>query len=160
MRNLYIFVAAAGLAACVSAGLGLPFLAAALAEVGETADGPAYDVEGQAHAIRVITDRSAAKDRAVLVLLAGDCTLLEAAARFRELDAREPRVRCHAHPEVYAGATEAERYCRAVLFWADSATRRRASGDELAAVRRLQDELQRRRLHGTLELPPATPDTE
>jgi hypothetical protein len=106
---------------------------------------------------RALTARLEAKDRVVQALLAGECTLLEAAARFRELDAQEPRVPAEKHPEVYSGDTEAERYCRAVLYWARSVIRSYSSGDELAemsaAVRRLEDQLEGHRLCGTLTLP-------
>jgi hypothetical protein len=107
--------------------------------------------------LRAVRARLEAKDRVVTALLAGEATLLEAAARFREWDAVEPQARPERHPEVYAGDTEAERYCRAVLFWADTATLDRTTGGEsaegLAAVRRLEEELEGHRLCGTLELP-------
>jgi hypothetical protein len=106
---------------------------------------------------RVVAARLAGKDRVIRALLAGDCTLLEAAARFRDLDAWEPRVRPESHPGVYAGATEAERYCRAVLFWADSVTSKDPPGDRAAAAeagQRLGEELEGHLACGTLELPP------
>jgi hypothetical protein len=110
---------------------------------------------------RAVAARLAGKDRAVRALLAGDCTLLEAAARFRQLDSWEPRVRWEAHPEVYAGGTDAERYCRAVLYWVDGVmSKGPPPGDPAAAaaaVRRLGEELEGRRAGGTLALPPAAP---
>jgi hypothetical protein len=96
--------------------------------------------------------RLEAKERVVRALLAGEGTLLEAAARFRELDAVEPRMRPECDPRVYAGDAEAERYCRAVLFWAN--TPGGESAERSAAVRRLEDELEGHRLCRTLELPP------
>jgi hypothetical protein len=104
-----------------------------------------------------VQDRLKGKEEAVQELLAGHRTLLEAAARFRELDAWEPRVRWDAHPEVYAGGTEAERYCRAALFWANTVVIGGPNGDPATAaeaVRRLREELEGHRLCGTLELPP------
>jgi hypothetical protein len=127
-------------------------------------DGPAGREADYPAQVRAVRARLAAKEEAVRALLAGDCTLLEAAARFRELDAWEPRVRWEAHPAVYAGDTEAERYCRAVLVWAGSVARSYSAGDELAeglaAVRRLEGELEGHRLCGTLALPPAAPGGE
>jgi hypothetical protein len=106
--------------------------------------------------IRAVRARLEAKERVVRALLAGGCTLLEAAARFRELDAAEPRVRPENHPGVYAGGTEAERYCRAVLFWANTVVTRDPNDSSSAAaeaLRRLEGELEGHRLRGTLELP-------
>jgi hypothetical protein len=107
--------------------------------------------------LRPLAARLVAKERAVRALLSGDATLLEVAARFRALDAQEPRARPELHPEVYAGATEAERYCRAVLFWVHTVAwtyshEGHAAG---AAARQLEDELEGHRACGTLELPPA-----
>jgi hypothetical protein len=116
------------------------------------------DYTAQARAVRA---RSEAKERVVRALLAGEGTLLEAAARFRQLDAAEPRVRPESHPTVYAGDTEAERYCRAVIVWAASYARSRASEVEraaaAAAVRRLGEELEGHQVCGTLTLPAPRP---
>jgi hypothetical protein len=111
-------------------------------------------VEAPAPAIRSVGARMAAKEEVVRALLAEDCTLLEAAARFRELDARGPR-QPWPYPERYAGGDEAEGYCWAVIVWAGSSAREREPGDAVAAaVGRLEVELEGHCLCGTLTLPP------
>jgi hypothetical protein len=75
------------------------------------------------------------------------------------LDAVDPLVRPESHPDVYVGATEAERYCQAVILWAGNYARSGGSEAEAeAAVRRLGDELEGHRACDTLELPPAPGD--
>jgi hypothetical protein len=107
---------------------------------------------------RAVCARLEAKERVVRALEAGDCTLLEAAARFRALDTAEPRMRWEYHPDVYAGDTEAERFCRAVIYWEENVVWQNSSGDRdaeaAAVVRRLEAELEGHRLCGTLTLPP------
>jgi hypothetical protein len=107
---------------------------------------------------RAVCARLEAKERVVRALVAGECTLLEAAARFRALDAAEPRVRWEDHPDVYAGDTEAESYCRAVIYWEENIVWEISSGDRgeaAAVVWRLEGELEEYRRCGTLTLPPA-----
>jgi hypothetical protein len=108
---------------------------------------------------RAVYARLVAKERAARALAAGDCTLLEAAARFRALDAVEPRVRWEDHTDIYAGDTEAERFCRAAIHWAESIVWEISSGDReveaAAVVWRLEGELEDYRRCGTLTLPPA-----
>jgi hypothetical protein len=128
-------------------------------EVGD--GGPAAQSVYRAAQLRAVKLRLVSKVRAVQALLAGDYTLLEAAASFRELDAADPLVRPESHPDVYVGATEAERYCRVVILWAGNYARSGGSEAEAeATVRRLEEELEGHRACGTMELPPAPGDTE
>jgi hypothetical protein len=149
MRGYYFAGAALFAAAMVVWGVGGEGRQPPAGEPAEVAEGGAFP---PASPVAVVRGRLEAKERVVRALLAGEGTLLEAAARFREWDAVEPQLRPESHPRVYAGDTEAERYCRAVLFWAN--TPGGESAERSAAVRRLEDELEGHRLCRTLELPP------
>ena len=61
---------------------------------------------------------------------------------------------------MISACREAERYCQAVISWADYAFQARGPADVAGAkavVRRLEAELEGHLRGGTLELPPAPP---
>jgi len=94
--------------------------------------------------------RMAAKRRIVDELAAGRLTLLEAAARFRSLNREAPfRERRLIHL-LQPGRSPEERYCRAVLNFAESRLREDASTKVFLAS--LERELQEHIRNGTLRL--------
>jgi len=68
----------------------------------------------------VLVARARAKAHVTDEVLTGRLTLLQAAARFRRLDAQEPASKVDLR-QHFAGATEEERLCRQVIQWATAA---------------------------------------
>jgi hypothetical protein len=141
-------------AALLLAGLAALALPGARPRGGPRAEGAAelaWDAEAQrSHAAyRARNQRRAEGARAVA---AGRMPLLEAAARFAALNRLPPEVRTDLSRLQYPGASEEERLCRDVIFWA---VEEAALSDpcEAAALRgRLEAELGRR-LRAGLRLP-------
>jgi hypothetical protein len=98
--------------------------------------------------------RIAAKDQVTDRLLAGDLTLLQAAAWFRRLNDDPPHL-----PTDYSklpGESEEEKVCRQVIAWAGHRLGLQgvAASEADGTVRRLEDELDGRlRRDGRVELP-------
>src|SRR5262249_17920621 len=84
--------------------------------------------------------RLRAKEAVVTELLAGRLTLLEAAARFGELDAGMPETRDRVL-RAYPGVPYRVGLCRQVIAYAGAELRHRAAGQE-GRVARLEGELQ------------------
>jgi hypothetical protein len=103
---------------------------------------------------RVILGRIGAKEGVLDEALVGGLPLLEAAARFRDLDRVAPARRTAI--EHLPDESDAEYYCRTVLDWASLVQRSEASPE---AVRRLETERDEHRRHGTLALRPPAPVT-
>jgi hypothetical protein len=102
--------------------------------------------------IQATQERSAAKNGVTEDVAAGRLTLLEGAARFRDLDASAPEGYRRAWRQLAKGASDDERYCRQVLGYLAAVLRNRPGGG--AAVRgRLEAELRRRLERGELRLP-------
>jgi hypothetical protein len=102
--------------------------------------------------------RSESKRQVARDLLAGRICLLEAAARFRQLNAPPPEADTSLFrgASVFPGRTEEERLCRQVIQWA--ATEFEDGGRPTAASaacrRRLEGELQALLERGPVLLPP------
>jgi len=99
--------------------------------------------------------RVGAKQQVVSDLIAGRLSLLEAAARFRDLTPPSSDAARYLR-SVYAGASDDERFCRAVIQWVRGTRRSgsRAEADRVAA--RLEAEFQEYlRRDGRIALPPA-----
>src|SRR5262249_23603605 len=99
-----------------------------------------------------VIDRITAKDQVADEVIAGRLTLVEAAARFRDLNAVPPD-----HPDpyrtTYPGGSDREKLCRQVISWVASATGR-AQAEARALVACLEAELEDLLgRHGTIELP-------
>jgi hypothetical protein len=102
--------------------------------------------------IQAAGERSAAKNEVAEDVAAGRLTLLEGAARFRDLDASAAESYRQGWRRLAQGASDDERYCRQVLGYLAAVLRDRPDGG--AAVRgRLEAELQRRLERGELRLP-------
>jgi hypothetical protein len=99
--------------------------------------------------------RVGVKQQVVGDVIDGRLDLLEAAARFRDLTPPSSDAARYLR-RVYAGPSDDERFCRALIQWVRG-TRRfgsRAEADRAAA--RLEAEFQERlRRHGRIALPPA-----
>jgi hypothetical protein len=95
------------------------------------------------HRREVLLRRIAAKEQVVAELVAGRLTLLQAAARFRDLKEEPPDM---ADPPGYpCGCSEGERLCREVMAWADGWLAERAPQRAAAVAARLEAELRRHR---------------
>lgn len=93
------------------------------------------------------------KQEVVDALLGGRLGLLEAAARFRDLTPAEGPPRRYLRM-AYPGASDDERFCRAVIGWVNGAVASRGSGPTARQVARLEGELrQRLRRDGQVALP-------
>jgi hypothetical protein len=101
--------------------------------------------------IQAAQRRTAAKSEVAGEALEGRWTLLEAAARFRDLDAAAPEGYRRAWRSLVEGATDEERYCRQVLDY--SATVARDRSDDPAALDRLRAQLEAALSRGDLRLP-------
>jgi hypothetical protein len=104
------------------------------------ADGPAPDDYDVAMAALVRSEEG--KAAAVEEVAAGRLSLVEAAARFRALEAGRPRNRyCRPAHELYPGDSEGERLCREVIAHVEArlAPQGRARARQFAA--RLEAEL-------------------
>jgi hypothetical protein len=106
-----------------------------------------------------ISQRALAKGRLAVDAAAGRLTLLEAAARFRELNSQWPPFDWHLWREFihfrFPGVSDDEGLCRQVIVCANSALWEQP--EEAERVRcRLEAELDQHLRHGTLRLPPVT----
>jgi hypothetical protein len=101
---------------------------------------------------QILLERYAVKDRAVKKLLAGQLTLLEAAAQFRDVEAAQPVTW---GPRIAAtGPAEGERLCRMVIATAKSWMEENVPAAAAHMTARLEAELeQHRRPDGTIRLP-------
>ena len=99
--------------------------------------------------------RGAAKQRAAEDSLAGRLTLLEAAGRWRDLDAGLSGGERDSWRACAAGATDEERYCRQVLDRAAALAEGRPEGG--AAVDRLRRQLDEALAAGNVRLPEPEP---
>jgi hypothetical protein len=104
---------------------------------------------------RAVHRKIVAKDQAVEDAFAGRLTLLQAAARHRDLDANLPAGQRNAWRFFYDGATDEERYCRQVLDRAGMLAEGRPEGE--AAVARLRGQLDQALADGGVRLPAAEP---
>jgi hypothetical protein len=86
-------------------------------------------------------ERLRARVQVIEDLRAGRLTLVQAAAHFRRLNAL-PAARPVNPGQLFAGATEEERLCRQVIFWADAADRNVPSAVREQTRRRLEAELE------------------
>jgi hypothetical protein len=85
---------------------------------------------------RAVRRRMAAKDEVAREAVKGRLTLLEAAARFRDLDADAPEAYRRGWRFLAEGSSDEERYCRQVLGYAERALHGRPG--QAAALRRLE----------------------
>ena len=129
------------------ASLDNPFLWAMLPKERERAD----RIDRGLGAVR---HSSEAKQAAVLDLVHGRTTLLEAAARMRDLDRAAPGFKWEQFRQAFPGVSDEERHCREIIAripWASP-----LNGPTGAAVaRRCEEELRDHIAHGTLHLPDA-----
>jgi hypothetical protein len=95
------------------------------------------------------------KCRLAVAAAEGRLGLLEAAARFRDLDQQPPVIAPAIVRRVYPGVSDEERYCRQVISHAYSAPGRR-DATRAAGVARLEVELCERLNNGDLRLPECT----
>jgi hypothetical protein len=92
------------------------------------------------------------KIQVVEEVIAGRLSLVEAAARFRDLWREEPPVSVEGFRRYYAGASDEERYCRAVIGCSGTMTTGQPEKDQ-EVTRRLEAELAELLRSGTLRLP-------
>src|SRR5262249_12037999 len=98
----------------------------------------------------------AAKHQIVQEVIAGQMTLLEAAAHFRALDRQPPAFDWEAFRFSYPGPSEEERHCQEVTTYVAN----QLVDDPCLAEtlrERLKGELAEHLRHGTLALPEVTP---
>ena len=94
--------------------------------------------------IRIADDRVTRKTEVTNRLLAGELTLLEAAAWFRHLNDNPPDYPCDFR-RLVRGASEGEKACRQVLEWARSAAANRPASSVAAKIlARLEREFEQR----------------
>jgi hypothetical protein len=100
--------------------------------------------------------RASAKQAVARQLAAGRLTLLEAAARFRDIEGSQESPPFIAAAEYRRPGSAGERFCRTAinLAEAESAAAPGASDDRIRALR---DELRDRLRRGDLRLPPVAP---
>jgi hypothetical protein len=99
---------------------------------------------------RHVDARLAGKFRVMADVQAGRLGLLEAAARFRDLNDADPTFDWDLYRAQLPGATDAERHCRNVIEFVDDPTDVHPGQDEV--VGRLQAELAEHLRDGTLAL--------
>jgi hypothetical protein len=98
-------------------------------------------------------DRRSAEKRALAsAVIEGRLPLLQAAARFRDLNAQPPAFPWEAFRQAYAGDSDDERHGREVLQFVRLEARQRPGADS-AMVGRLEAERQGLLEHGNLRLP-------
>lgn len=111
-------------------------------------------IQAPGEQVQIVQARMTAKSRVVDRLLAGELTLLEAAAYFRELNDKPSNYPC-AYRLAWPGDSDGEKLCRQVIEWATSrckVTRTPSERDEI--TRRLENELDRLLCQGgPVELP-------
>jgi hypothetical protein len=146
----------------VGIGVGCPYLREAFKVVNEQYDAAGSWREWQS-ARRRSEELDAQRERlrhwqegkreAVRAVIAGRMTLLEAAARFRELDRQLPEFKWDLFRRAYPGSSDGERHCRHVIAATEAELSKRP--DEAAEVMaRLEAELQEHlQRDGTIQLP-------
>jgi hypothetical protein len=85
-------------------------------------------------------------------VIAGRLSLLEAAARFRDLDEQRPAASRQARCATHAGASDDECHCRAVLQYVGAEVELRPGADP-GVAERLDAELRSLLEQGNLRLP-------
>ena len=101
--------------------------------------------------LQAVLRRTTAKDALAREAAGGRLTLLEAAARFRDLDADLPEDYRRGWRHLAEGASDEERYCRQVIGYATMALRDRSDGPAL--LDRLKAQLDMALSRGDLRLP-------
>jgi hypothetical protein len=108
--------------------------------------------------LRVARQRIDAKWKVVRRLLGGELTLLEAAARFRDVNAEPADCPCQ-DSHLWPSASPEERLCRQVIGWARAEARDDRSGAAGAVVDRLESELKALLARGPIRLRGTGPPT-
>jgi hypothetical protein len=96
--------------------------------------------------------RNEAKNKVAREAAEGRLTLLEAAARFRDLDVDTPAETLAAWRRAVGGATDDERYCRTVIQYVEVLLRDRPE-ESAAALRDLGAQLAEALSRGDIRLP-------
>jgi hypothetical protein len=96
--------------------------------------------------------RIAEKNALTSEVIEGRLPLLQAAAQFRDLNARPPALAWETFRHVYPGDTDDERHCRQVIQFVREAVQLRPGAD-LALPGRLEAELRGLLEHGDFRLP-------
>jgi hypothetical protein len=107
--------------------------------------------EQAAEDLWAVQHRHAAKEAVAEEAAAGRLTLLEAAARFRDLDADLPEEQRRALRLALPAGSDEERSCRQVLYYVEASLRGRPDGP--AALGRLKAQLDEALASGDLRLP-------
>jgi hypothetical protein len=97
------------------------------------------------------------KERLVQELLAGQLTLLEAAAYFRALDQAPPEFYWEAFRAAHAGDSDEERHCNEVITFVEAALGETDRGKADGICERLRAELRQHLQQGPLCLPALPP---
>jgi hypothetical protein len=99
--------------------------------------------------------RCKAKENSARALIAGQLTLLEAAARFRTVNASWPKARTFLQ-HAYAGLPYEHALCRQIIAYAEAELRHQGSAQKDSVLHRLEAELaEHLRRHGKVCLPGA-----
>src|SRR5262245_13536588 len=99
--------------------------------------------------------RCKAKEDSTRAVMAGQVTLLEAAARFRNVNASWPKARTFLQ-QAYAGLPYEHALCRQIIAYAEAELRHQGSAQKDSVLRRLEAELaDHLRRHGQVCLPGA-----
>ena len=99
--------------------------------------------------------RCKAKEDVVRDVIAGELTLLQAAARFRDVNASWPKARAVVQ-QAYAGLPYEHALCRQVIAYAEAELRHQGSVQKDSVLDRLEAELaEHLRRHGKVCLPGA-----
>jgi len=107
--------------------------------------------------LRGALQRAAAREEIVARLLAGELTLFEAAARFRDLNAATPEI-AHNIRLRFPGLSAEHAVCRQVITFVEEEMRRCAPEKVRVVRARLEDELaDHLRRHGRVCLPDSPP---
>ena len=99
--------------------------------------------------------RCTAKEDSARALIAGQLTLLEAAAGFRDVNACWPKARTFLQ-QAYAGLPYEHALCRQIIAYAEAELRHQGSAQKDSVLHRLEAELEEHlRRHGKVCLPGA-----
>ena len=99
--------------------------------------------------------RCKAKEDLVRAMIAGELTLLQAAARFRDVNASWPKARAVVQ-QAYAGLPYEHALCRQIIAYAEAELRDQGSAQKDSVLHRLEAELaEHLRRHGKVCLPGA-----
>ena len=99
--------------------------------------------------------RCKAKEDSARALIAGQLTLLEAAAGFRDVNASWPKARTFLQ-QAYAGLPYEHALCRQIIAYAEAELRHQGSAQKDSVLHRLEAELaEHLRRHGKVCLPGA-----